>query len=91
MSDLDFAFAMGTPTLKSDPTRYYTLRATIDEAALVGLEDEGLTARAPGVSFEVNISTPTVSGFPLLPVINWKAVRDRPRLHAPPISPPRRG
>ena len=32
VSDLDFAFAMGTPTIKSDPTRYYTLRASIDEA-----------------------------------------------------------
>ena len=73
VSDLDFAFAMGTPTLQADPTRYYTLRASIDEAALIGLEDEGLTARLLGVSFEVNISTPTVSAFPLLPVIDWEA------------------
>ena len=73
VSDLDFAFAMGTPTLQADPTRYYTLRASIDEAALIGLEDEGLTARLLGVSFEVNISTPLVSAFPLLPVIDWEA------------------
>ncbi|MCU1538730.1 MAG: hypothetical protein JWP82_3081, partial [Humibacillus sp.] len=71
VSDLDFAFAMGTPTLKLDPTRYYTLRAKIDEAALVGLEDDGLVARLLGVTLEVNISTPTVGAFPLLPVINW--------------------
>ena len=72
VSDLDFAFAMGTPTLAADPTRYYTLRASIDEAGLIGLEDEGLTAVLRGVSFEVNISTPTVSAFPLLPVIDWQ-------------------
>ena len=72
VSDLDFAFAMGRPVLQADPMRYYTLRASIDEAGLVGLEDEGLTAVLRGVSFEVNISTPTVSAFPLLPVIDWE-------------------
>ena len=34
VSDLDFAFAMGTPVLQADPMRYYTLRASIDEAGL---------------------------------------------------------
>ncbi len=72
VSDLDFAFAMGTPVLQADPMRYYTLRASIDEAGLIGLEDEGLTAVLRGVSFEVNISTPTVSAFPVLPVIDWE-------------------
>ena len=72
VSDLDFGFAIGTPVLQADPMRYYTLRASIDEAGLVGLEDEGLTAVLRGVSFEVNISTPTVSAFPLLPVIDWQ-------------------
>ena len=72
VSDLDFAFAMGTPVLQADPMRYYTLRASIDAAGLIGLEDEGLTAMLRGVSFEVNISTPTVSAFPVLPVIDWE-------------------
>ncbi len=72
VSDLDFGFAIGTPVLPVDPMRYYTLRASIDEAALVGLEDDGLTAVLRGVSFEVNISTPTVFAFPVLPVIDWQ-------------------
>ncbi len=73
VSDLDFAFAMGTPTLQVDPTRYYTLRARIDDAGLIGLESEGLVARLRGVTVEVNVATPTVGAFPLLPVIDWKA------------------
>ena len=73
VSDLDFAFALGTPTLSLDPTRYITLRARVDAAELVGLEGEGLVASLRGVVLEVNIATPTVGAFPLLPAIDWKA------------------
>ncbi|MDX1744801.1 MAG: hypothetical protein R3324_02590, partial [Halobacteriales archaeon] len=73
VSALDFAFAMGTPIIDADPTRFYTLRASLDLAALIGLEDAGLTASLEGVEVELNIATPTISGFPILPVIDWEA------------------
>ncbi|MDX1744690.1 MAG: hypothetical protein R3324_02030, partial [Halobacteriales archaeon] len=72
VSALDFAFAMGTPVIDQDPTRFYTLRASLDLAALIGLEDAGLTASLEGVEVELNIATPTISGFPILPVIDWE-------------------
>ena len=75
ISDLDFALALGTPTFILDPIRYVTLRATVDQAGLVGLDDlgeSGITATLQGITVELNIATPLLSFVPVLPVINWQ-------------------
>ncbi|MFT4837570.1 MAG: cell division septation protein DedD, partial [Nonlabens sp.] len=75
LSDLDFALAIGTPVPLlpgvTDPTKYITLRASVEYAGLIGFEEYGLTAKLVGVALELNIATPTVSGFPILPAIDW--------------------
>ncbi|MGB9011314.1 MAG: hypothetical protein WCB95_00390, partial [Aeromicrobium sp.] len=77
IDDVDFALAIGTPVLRLDPTRYIALTASAAFAGLVGLEDEGLTAHAKGIDVALNISTPLVQGFPLLPVIDFDAYAKR--------------
>ncbi len=69
IDDLDFGLIIGTPTNAADPMRYLALKAYANNLSLVGIG--GLTASADDVLIELNLSSPTVGGLPLLPVIDW--------------------
>ena len=74
LDDVDFAMAMMTPTNRIDPIRYITLKASAAKVALVGID--GLTVQAKGVEVELNISTPTLYGLPVLPVVDFAGYDD---------------
>ena len=75
LDDVDFALALFTPVNQLDPTRYIALQASAAKVALVGID--GLTASGEGINVELNISTPMLSGFPVLPVIDFDAYAKR--------------
>ena len=70
IDNLTFGLTLATPTNTLDPTRYIALKGSANMIGLVGLEDH-LTMRAEQITVELNISTPLLAGFPLLPVIDW--------------------
>ena len=69
IDDLDFGIAIMTPTNPHDPMRYLALRASANNLSLVGIP--GLVATADDVLIELNISSPTIGGLPLLPVVDF--------------------
>ena len=69
LDDVDFALSLMTPTNRLDPIRYIALKASAATVALVGID--GLTVQAKGVEVELNISTPTLQGLPVLPVVDF--------------------
>ena len=69
LDDVDFALALMTPLNPVDPTRYIALKASAAKVALVGID--GLVATAKNLIVQLNISTPTLYGLPLLPVVDF--------------------
>ena len=74
LDDVDFAMAMMTPTNRLDPIRYISLKASAAKVALVGID--GLVADARNLIVELNISTPTLYGLPVLPVVDFASWDD---------------
>ena len=72
IDNLTFGLFLGTPTLPGDPIRYAALKATASDVAFVGIN--GLTATAQNIDIEVNMSSPTLEGLPVLPVINFSGL-----------------
>ena len=72
IDNVNFGMFIGTPTIPGDPIRYVALKATASDVAFVGVN--GLTATAQNIDIEVNLSTPTLEGLPVLPVINFSAL-----------------
>jgi Ca2+-binding RTX toxin-like protein len=70
IDNLTFGLTLATPTNTLDPTRYVALKGSANMIGLVGTEDY-ITMRAENLIVELNISTPLLGGFPLLPVIDW--------------------
>ena len=74
LDNVDFALAMMTPTNRLDPVRYISLKASAAQVDLVGIE--GLVAEATNLIVELNISTPTLYGLPVLPVVDFASYDD---------------
>ncbi|HEX7167002.1 MAG TPA: Calx-beta domain-containing protein [Acidimicrobiales bacterium] len=72
IDDLTFGVAIMTPIDPIDPSRYIALNGRANLIGLVGLE-EYFVFRAQDLLLEVNLSTPLVSGFPILPVVDFIA------------------
>ena len=72
LDNLNFGMLLGTPTNPVDPRRYVALKASANSIRLVGIP--GLTAEADNIDVELNISSPTAFGLPLLPVINFSGL-----------------
>ncbi len=72
IDNLTFGLFLGTPTLPGDPIRYVALKATASDVAFVGVH--GLTATAQNIDIEINMSSPTLEGLPVLPVINFSGL-----------------
>jgi Ca2+-binding RTX toxin-like protein len=72
IDDLTFGLSFMTPTNILDPSRYIAIVGEANLIGLVGLEDY-IVMRAEDLTLELNISTPLVSGFPLLPVVDFAA------------------
>ncbi|HEY2543152.1 MAG TPA: hypothetical protein VGH92_08870, partial [Gaiellaceae bacterium] len=72
IDNLTFGLFLGTPTLPGDPIRYIALKASASNIAFVGVP--GLTATAENIDVEINMSSPTLEGLPVLPVINFSAL-----------------
>ncbi len=70
IDNLTFGLTFATPTNSLDPSRYVALKGSANLIGLVGMEDY-ITMRAEDITVELNISTPLLGGFPLLPVIDW--------------------
>jgi hypothetical protein len=69
IDNLDLGLFIGKPTNPLDPIRYTALKASAQTIKLVGID--GVTASADGIKVELNLSSPSASGFPVLPVINF--------------------
>ncbi|MFC1516467.1 Ig-like domain-containing protein, partial [Thermodesulfobacteriota bacterium] len=69
INDFDFGLAIMTPTNPLDFAKYFALRATAEQVALVGVE--GVTLEATKLLVEVNQSSPSIYGLPLFPVIDF--------------------
>jgi len=69
INDFDFGMALMAPTNILDFVRYFALKASAEQLALVGLQDVVLTADKMLV--EINSSTPGVYGIPLFPVVDF--------------------
>jgi Ca2+-binding RTX toxin-like protein len=72
IDNLSFGLFYGKPSNPLDPVRYAGLKAAAQSVKLIGVE--GVTAAANGIQIEVNLSTPTVSILPVLPVINFSGL-----------------
>ena len=72
IDNLTFGIAIMTPVNPIDPSRYLALSGHADFVGIVGLE-EYLVVRAEQLTVELNISTPLLSGFPILPVVDFLA------------------
>ncbi len=69
VNDFDFGAAILKPTNPLDFAKYTTLKASASQVALVGIED--VTAEATNILVEVNLSSPSVYGIPLFPVVDY--------------------
>ena len=69
IDNLDLGLFLGTPDNPLDPIRYTALKASAQTIRLVGID--GVTASADGIKVELNLSSPSINGFPVLPVINF--------------------
>ncbi|MDE3024064.1 MAG: calcium-binding protein, partial [Acidobacteriota bacterium] len=72
IDNLPFGLFLGQPTLPGDPVRYVALKASASNIAFVGVP--GLTATAQNINVEINMSSPTLEGLPVLPVIDFAAL-----------------
>ncbi|HET7305708.1 MAG TPA: hypothetical protein VFJ12_14290 [Segeticoccus sp.] len=71
IDDVDFALALMKPVNRANPMKFIALKASATQVALVGID--GLTASAQNINIELNISTPTVEGIPVLPVVDFES------------------
>ncbi len=69
INDFDFGLAIMTPTNSLDFAKYFALKASADQIALVGIDD--VTVSAEEILVEVNQSSPSVYGLPLFPVVDF--------------------
>ncbi|MCF7973670.1 MAG: LEPR-XLL domain-containing protein, partial [Phycisphaerae bacterium] len=72
IDNLTFGLFLGRPVDKFDTSRYMALKASANSVSLVGIP--GLTATANSIQVELNLSTPSVYGLPVLPVINFSGL-----------------
>src|SRR5437660_10242834 len=68
IDDLTFGILIGKPTNDLDPRSYVALKASAATIRLVGIN--GLVAQIDGLEVAPNISSATIGGLPLLPVID---------------------
>jgi hypothetical protein len=76
VSDLDFGMAIMTPVNPFDFARYFSLKGSAEQVALVGVED--VTVNAQSIEVEVNQSSPTVFGVPVFPVVDFSDTTTAP-------------
>lgn len=69
IEDFDFGMAMMRPTNTIDPSQYFALKASAEMISLEGIED--VTLKAERLLVEVNQSSPSISGLPLFPVVDF--------------------
>ena len=69
INDFDFGMAIMKPTLAIDPSKYFALSASARNISLVGMP--GVTLTADHLLVQVNMSSPSVYGNSLLPVIDF--------------------
>ncbi|WP_217312837.1 DUF4347 domain-containing protein [Richelia sinica] len=69
IEDFDFGMAVMRPTNTIDPSQYFSLKASAELISLEGIED--VTLKAERLLVEVNQSSPTISGLPLFPVVDF--------------------
>ena len=72
IDDLTFGILIGKPTNNLDPRSYVALKASAATIRLVGIN--GLVAQVDGLEVALNISSPTIGGLPLLPVIDFSSM-----------------
>ncbi len=69
INDFDFGAAIFNPTNPLDFVKYTTLKASASQVGLVGIQD--VTAEATNILVEVNLSSPSIYGLSLFPVIDF--------------------
>src|SRR5207248_10711544 len=72
IDDLTVGILIGKPANNLDPRSYVALKASAATIRLVGID--GLVAEVDGLEVALNISSPTIGGLPLLPVIDFSSM-----------------
>ena len=69
VNNFDLGLSIMTPTNPLDFAKYFALRATAQQVALVGIDN--VTLEATHLLVEVNQSSPSIYGLPLFPVVDF--------------------